>query len=115
VDFCVSKSNIADEEICDLTIANSNTIFTYPILPLGIEYVLLELKWIVCKQICDDKLYLQSNPLGSNYVCILELDCCVSKSNFADEEICDLTIANLNTIFTYPIQSLGNEICDVNT
>ncbi len=60
MDFCVRKSNIADEEICDLTIANSNTIFTYPIQPLGIEYVLLELKWIVCRQICDDN-YI-SNP-----------------------------------------------------
>ncbi len=60
MDFCVSKSNFADEEICDLTIANSNTIFTYPIQPLGIEYVLLKLKWIVCKQICDDN-YI-SNP-----------------------------------------------------
>jgi hypothetical protein len=54
VDFCVSKSKFADEEICDLTIANSNTIFTYPIQPLEIEYVLLELRWIVCNQICDD-------------------------------------------------------------
>ncbi len=60
MDFCVSKRNIADEEICDMTIADSNTIFTYPIQPLGIEYVLLELKWIVCKQICDDN-YI-SNP-----------------------------------------------------
>ncbi len=43
-----------------MTIADSNTIFTYPIQPLGIEYVLLELKQIVCKQICDDN-YI-SNP-----------------------------------------------------